>query len=75
MADMIDKELVAIVRCRNCKFFCECELLQGSNLEYISYCERLDLFTRTTDFCSHGKRRENADNVNNARKRIPWEAD
>lgn len=67
-----EADVAPVVRCRDCKHFCECELLQGSKMDYISYCQRRDFFTKTTDFCSFGERRA-ASKVKP--RRIPWEAD
>lgn len=67
-----EEDVAPVVRCRNCKYFCECELRQNSKMDYISYCERRDFFTKTTDFCSFGERREA---VKVKPRRIPWEAD
>lgn len=67
-----EADVVPVVRCRDCKHFCKSQVLAKSNLEYIAYCERCDIWTGTEDYCSSGERRE-ASKVKP--RRIPWEAD
>lgn len=67
-----EADVVPVVRCRNCKYLCCDQRLRTSNNNFISYCDRRDIWTGTNDYCSKGERAESS---KVKPRRIPWEAD
>ena len=58
-------DAVPVVRCRECKHWKPSGSKAGnsfSDMEYIGGCEFTNYYRSESDFCSHGERKEGADN-------------
>ena len=65
VAKCVTIDAVPVVRCRECVHWKPTGSKAGnsfSDMEYISGCEFTNYCRRESDFCSHGERKEGADN-------------
>jgi len=48
-----------VLRCKDCKYFCQIHLQRSSSEEYLKRCDLLYRDVTDEDFCSKGERAEN----------------